>query len=131
MLSPLKELWFEFSSRPERWLPHAAGVHGILLRRRKWSIALMALIVTVAALALIYQRPKLYTSRAQVEVNPTTAGQDPSASASNLIAGMSTEATRVTSQAVAQLAAPAMGVDPRSPADVAALTSQVSVTVPS
>jgi capsular exopolysaccharide synthesis family protein len=112
------------SSDPE---PQIIGARGFLavIRRRRWSIALVTLIVTGLAIGFIAWREPVYTSTARVEVRPTTLGAplEP-------FANMETEAARVTSEPVAALAARELGTDRSSPTELAHATSGVDVSIP-
>jgi capsular exopolysaccharide synthesis family protein len=108
----------------------AADLRGFLgiARRRIWWIALVAVLVTVAAVGLIAQRTPIYTSKAEVEVRPLTAGEP--VQSFNGFVDMDTEAARVTQEPVAALAAPTLGLDPNSPSDLETAATDVSVSVP-
>lgn len=101
-----------------------------VLRRRKWSIILVTLLVTGLAIGLVYRRTPVYTSQAQVQVKPLTAGADLQSFYYDPLSSMDTEAGTVTSYPVAKLAAPRMGLDPDSPTDIGDATEGVSVSVP-
>jgi tyrosine-protein kinase len=94
-----------------------------VIRRRKWSIVLVALIVTGLAAGFIARRDPLYTATARVEVRSTTA--DPPVEP---FANMDTEAVRVTSEPVAALAASEFGIGSSAPDAFA--TSGVDVNIP-
>ena len=102
-----------------------------LLRRRFWSIALIAILVTAAALAIVYQREPVYTSAARVEVRLAWSNGDSNSSNASLLAGMDSEAVRVKTESVVRIAAPDLGLDPGSETDVASVIDQIDVTVPS
>jgi capsular exopolysaccharide synthesis family protein len=93
------------SSEPESQLMDIREFLAVI-RRRKWSIALVTLIVTGVAVGLIAWREPVYTSTARVEVRPATT--DP---AIQSFASMETEAARVTSEPVAERAASLSGID--------------------
>jgi capsular polysaccharide biosynthesis protein len=107
------------SSEPE---PQLMDIREFLAvtRRRKWSIALMTLLVTGVAVGLIAWREPVYTSTARVEVRPATT--DPTLQS---FASMETEAARVTSEPVAELAASVSGIDAFANA-----TTAVDVSIP-
>ena len=100
-----------------------------VLRRRKWSIILVAAVVVGLAVAQVYHRQALYTSTARVEVRPTAAG-DLQAFYYDAFVNMDTEAARVTSEPVTKLAAPDMGLTASSPSQLANAASGVSVSIP-
>ena len=90
----------------------------------------MTLVVTVLAVGLIAWRTPLYTSVAKVEVRPLTIDEQFQQQLGlDSFANMETEATRVTQEPVAKLAAPALGLNPRSSSDLAYAAAAVDVTV--
>ena len=89
----------------------------------------MVVLVTALALGFVAWRPPVYTSRAQVEVRPLTIDEQLQPFASDSFVNMDTEAARVTQEPVAKLAAPALGLDPDSPADLAEAVAGVDVSV--
>ena len=95
-----------------------------ILRRRKWTVLLTTAFVVLSALAFVYLRAPVYTSHAEVEVQPSDSDE--------LLRdiSMDTEATKVTQQQIAALAAPAMGLDPHSPAQLDKAAEDVTVVVP-
>ena len=70
-----------------------------ILRRRKWTVIITALLVTGVALGLVAIRTPVYTSKSQVEVRPLTMNSDPNA-IYYIQQSMNTEAERVTSGAI-------------------------------
>jgi capsular exopolysaccharide synthesis family protein len=100
-----------------------------LLRRQKGSIALVTILITALAVGFVAWRTPVYTSLAQVEVRPLTIDEQLQPFASDSFVNMDTEAARVTQEPVAKLAAPAMGLDPTSPTELAEAVDGVSVTV--
>jgi capsular exopolysaccharide synthesis family protein len=101
-----------------------------VISRRKRSIALVTVLVIALAVGLIARRGPMYTSQAEVEVRPLTAAQELQPVSFNSFVNMDTEAARVTQEHVAALAAPALGLDPKSPADLAKAVANVSVSIP-
>jgi capsular exopolysaccharide synthesis family protein len=95
-----------------------------ILRRRKWAVGLTTVLVAVLALGLVYRRTPLYVSQAQVEVEPADTAQQ------SQDINMETEATRVTQEQIASLAAPAMGLDADSSLQLAKAAENVQVSVP-
>ena len=89
-----------------------------VLRRRRVSIALVTVSITLLAIGLVAWRAPVYTSVAQVEVRPLTIDEQFQA-APDAAVNMDTEATRVTQEPVAKLAAAPLGLDPESPDDLA------------
>jgi len=82
-----------------------------VVRRRKWTVIITALVVVSLAIAAVYVRQPTYTSVARVEVGPLTASSALTPGAIyDLMNGMETEAQRVTSQPVAAVAASTMGI---------------------
>ena len=79
---------------------------------------------------LIARRTPMYASDAEVEVRPLTTAQELEPVSFSSFVNMDTEAARVTQEHVAALAAPALGLDPNSPADLAEAVANVSVSVP-
>ena len=100
-----------------------------VLRRRRGSVVLMVVLVTSLALGFVAWRSPVYTSLAQVEVRPLTIDEQLQPFASDSFVNMDTEAARVTQEPVAKLAAPALGLDPDSPADLAEAVAGVDVSV--
>jgi receptor protein-tyrosine kinase len=100
-----------------------------LLRRRKRSIFLWTILITVLAVGFVAWRTPSYTSLAEVEVRPLTLDEQLQPVASDSFVNMDTEAARVTQEPVARLVAPALDLDPKSPADLAEATKDVDVTV--
>jgi capsular exopolysaccharide synthesis family protein len=103
-----------------------------VLRRRKWSVLLVTILVVGLALALVYRRTPVYTSVAEVEVGSLTLQ---SGSFYDLQASMDTEAQRVTSAPIAraarQLGAPLDGsVDASIPANTTYLEISCTTTDP-
>lgn len=116
--------------RPEQD-PQLLDLRGLLtlLRRRRGSIALVTILITALAVGFVAWRPPVYTSLAQVEVRPLTIDEQLQPFASDSFVNMNTEAARVTQEPVGMLAAPAMGLDPTSHADLADAAEDVSVTI--
>lgn len=102
-----------------------------VLRRRFWSVALVTILVTAAAIAIVYQREPVYTSVARVEVRLAWSNGDSNSSNASLLAGMDSEALRVKTGSVVKIAAPDLGLNPGSATDVASVVDQIEVTVPS
>jgi capsular exopolysaccharide synthesis family protein len=100
-----------------------------VLRRRRGSIALTTVVVTALAVGSVMWRTPVYTSIAEVEVRPLTIDEQLQPFASDSFVNMDTEAARVTQEPVARLAAPALDLDPDSPADLAEATKDVEVAV--
>ena len=109
--------------------PMGLGEYLQVIRRGKWSVALVAVLATVLSLGMVAFRPPVYTSRAQVEVRPLTVDAQLQPFATDSFVNMDTEAARVTQEPIAMLVASAMGMGPMSPADLANLAEDVSVTV--
>lgn len=116
--------------RPERD-PQLLDLRSLLtlLYRRRWSIALVTIVITALALGFVRLRAPVYTSLARVEVRPLTIDEQMQPFASDSFVNMETEAARVTEEAVTRLAAPAIGLDPTSPTALADAVDDVSVTV--
>lgn len=95
-----------------------------ILRRRKWAVGLTTVLVAALALGLVYGRTPLYVSQAQVEVEPADSAQQ------SQDINMETEATRVTQDQIARLAAPAIGLDADSSLQLAKAAANVQVSVP-
>lgn len=100
-----------------------------MLRRGRGSIALLTFVITAFAVGFVTWRAPVYTSLAEVEVRPLTIDEQLQPFASDSFVNMETEAARVTQEPVARLAASALDLDPNSPADLAAVTEDVDVTV--
>jgi capsular exopolysaccharide synthesis family protein len=100
-----------------------------VIRSRQYPVALVTILVTALTLTFVALRTPLYTSRAQVEVRPLTIDEQLQPFASDSFVNMNTEAARVTQEPVAKLAAPALDLDPNSPADLAEATKDVEVVV--
>ena len=113
-------------------LPQPLDLRRLLsvLRRRRVSIALVTVSITLLAIGLVAWRAPVYTSVAQVEVRPLTIDEQFQA-APDAAVNMDTEATRVTQEPVAKLAAAPLGLDPESPGDLADAARSVEVTVQS
>jgi len=95
-----------------------------VLRRRKWVVLIACIVVVGVALGVVYLRTPLYTSRAEVEVQPSTTDEQLQD------INMETEATRVTQEQVAALAAPALGVNAGSARQLERVANDVVVSVP-
>lgn len=95
------------------------------IRRRKWSVLGVTLVVTALAAGYSFTRTPSYTSTAEVLVRPTLTSPVNTVSNKNL--SLQTEARIVTSNSVATRASAALG---RPQADATQLLQHVSVTVP-
>ena len=115
---------------PER-ASQLTDVRGFLhvLRRRRGPVVLVTILVTALALGFVAWRSPVYTSLAQVEVRPLTIDEQLQPFASDSFVNMDTEAARVTQEPVTKLAAPALGLDPDSPSDLAEAVADVDVSV--
>jgi len=100
-----------------------------LIRRRRWSIVLVTILATAIAGGFVAWLIPVYTSRVQVEVRPVTIDEQLQPFTSDSFVNMNTEAARVKQEPVATLAAPALGLDPNSPANLTEATEDVDVTV--
>jgi capsular exopolysaccharide synthesis family protein len=100
-----------------------------VIRRRKRSVAVVTVLAAVVGLGMVAFRAPVFTSRAQVEVRPVTVDAQLQPFATDSFVNMDTEAARVTLEPIGMLAASAMGLDPTSPADLADVAEDVSVTV--
>jgi capsular exopolysaccharide synthesis family protein len=100
-----------------------------VVRRGHWLITFVAVLLTILAVASIFLRSPVYTSRAEVEVQPLSTDALQAVSASGFV-NMDTEAARVTQEPVAALAAPAFGLNAASPSDLAEAAANVTVSVP-
>jgi capsular exopolysaccharide synthesis family protein len=100
-----------------------------VLRRRRGSIAVVTIVTTALAVGFVMWRTPVYTSLAVVEVRPLTIDEQLQPFAADSFVNMDTEAARVTQEPVARLAAPALGLDPNSPSDLAEATRDVDVNV--
>lgn len=98
-----------------------------VLRRRKWSVAILTVVVVALAVGLVVKRTPVYTSTAQVEVRPLSASVQLGASSTTFV-NMDTEVQRVTSQAVVQAAAKTMGAPADTAAQVGAISRHVSAS---
>lgn len=95
------------------------------IRRRKWSVLGVTLLVTALAAAYSFTRTPSYTSTAEVLVRPTLTS--PVNTVSNKGLSLQTEARLVTSAAVANIARTSLGA---SAGDATQLLRHVAVTVP-
>ncbi len=96
-----------------------------VLRRRKWTVAFVTILVIGLALGFIYVRTPVYTSTSRVEVRPLTTDALLTGLSADTYVNMDTEAARVVSEPVAAIAAPMIGAAPNS-----GVTADVSVAVP-
>lgn len=94
------------------------------LRRRMWSIALIATMFVGGALLFAYIQTPLYASTAEVLVQPPLALSGIGNAPANTSISLDTERELVASTVVAQIVADELGVD------VATLLGQVSTSVP-
>jgi succinoglycan biosynthesis transport protein ExoP len=121
------ERWSVESTRGP-WIPSerdTVTLHGVMatLRRQRWSVLGVTMLVTLMAAAYSLTRTPTYTSTAEVLVRSTlTSPFDSSSPKLNL----QTEARVVTSTAVAEIARTFLD----SSADPGQLLNRVSVTVP-
>ncbi len=103
-----------------------------VVRRRKWSMLLVALLVTSLALALVYLRTPTFTATALVSVQPLSASARLEGFAVDTFVNVDTEAKLITSDEdilKAAAAVPTLSLTPGSADDLAALSSDISVTV--
>lgn len=102
-----------------------------VLRRRKGTVAVVTLLFTGLALALVYFRAPSYAAEAEVSVQPLSASAALQGLSTDL--NMNTE-SRVVSSSDAVLSAAAsdsaLGLDPQSQEDLDALSAKLSVSVP-
>lgn len=112
--------------------PHLIDLREFLgvLRRRKVTLAIVAVAVVGLALLLVFRRTPVYSSTARVEVRPLTAEANIYGYFYDLQSSMDTEAQRVTSQPVAERASVAFQATTGESADGLALADSVSVGVP-
>src|SRR4051794_27686553 len=90
-----------------------------VLRRRKWIVISTTLLVALLAIGLVARRTPAYSASARVEVRPLTADASLT-SFYDLQSSMDTEAAKVTSKAISDMAA----------ADGAVPGADVSTSVP-
>ena len=99
-----------------------------MLRRRKWSVVLPALLLVAVAQSFVFTRPALYSSTARVQVLPETVQQALTIGDGASFANMDAESALVTSAGVETWAADILvdgGLDASLATDV-----DVSVSVP-
>jgi capsular exopolysaccharide synthesis family protein len=100
----------------------------VLRRGARWIVLITASVVAIGLAPILFRSPA-YTAHAQVEVRPITVDEQLQPFASDSFVNMDTEAARVTQEPIAKLAAAAMELDPRSPADLAEAVKGVEVVV--
>ena len=107
------------------------GLHGFLGVIRRHAILIVAVALTVIALALTYtaRAAPHYESHARVEVLPLTVEEQLQPVSATPITNMETEAARVTQGAVAERAAEELGFDSGSRPDLERALQGVAVTV--
>jgi uncharacterized protein involved in exopolysaccharide biosynthesis len=98
-----------------------------VVRRRKWMVIAMVLVVIASAGTLLYERTPLYSSTARIEVRPVYV--DLRSLPTDVFVNMATESARVTSLAVSSAATTILGTTPTSD-QINTLTKQVKVSVP-
>lgn len=121
------ERWSVESTRGP-WIPSerdTVTLHGVMatLRRQRWSVLGVTVLVTMLAAAYSFTRTPTYTSTAEVLVRSTLTSPFDSSSPK---LSLQTEARVVTSTAVAEIARTFLD----SSADPGQLQNRVSVTVP-
>jgi capsular exopolysaccharide synthesis family protein len=99
-----------------------------VLRRRGWSVGIVTLVVVALALGLVAVRTPAYTSNAQVEVRPLSAGVQLGAYATSFV-NMDTEAQRVKSESVVRAAARTLGEPANTAAQVDTISRHISASV--
>ena len=99
-----------------------------VVSRRKWSVALVVLVVMATAGTLIYMRKPVYSSTTRVEVRPQYV--DLRSLPADVFVNMDTESARVTSLEVSSAAATALLNAKPSSGQIDALINQVKVSVP-
>lgn len=86
-----------------------------VLRKRRWSIAIVTVITVASALFFSFRETPVYESSAQVLVTPTNVSQVVQGVAAASLVSMDTERAIAESSAVAQLAAQTLGtIDART-----------------
>jgi succinoglycan biosynthesis transport protein ExoP len=111
------------------WNPpeeHTVRLRDVLatVRRQKWSVLGVTLLVTALAASYSFTRTPIYSSTAEVLVRPTLTS--PVSTVSHNTLSLQTEARLATSATVAGIARSTLGWS----ADTAQLLERVSVTVP-
>jgi tyrosine-protein kinase len=113
---------------PTHPTPHRPGdIRDLLgvLRRRKWSIILVAALTVGAVLAFSYRQTPVYDATSQVLVKPASLDESLQGISVASLVSMDTERTLAESSAVAHLAAERLGT-----LDAQEVQDAVSVTVP-
>jgi len=104
-----------------------------VIRRRKWSVILVTLVVVSLAVGMVYRRTPTYTSTADISLQPLSAGANLQGFYVDAFVNMATESRLITSDQKilgAAAADPSLGLDPSAPADLEALSARLSASVP-
>lgn len=95
--------------------------HLLVLRLHKWTILLLTLMITAAAVGYSYQQAEIFVSESKVLVKPVSVS--PGQGAGGVPPNLETEREIANSEAVTQIAAESLGKE------VAAIRSKVSIEV--